>query len=214
MRVGSIVAIVGPMFSAKTTALQEYARRAIVAGRRILYLIPECDTRFDAAPVAPLNRSHDGATLRATRIQGSLEHVDADDSIDYIFIDEAQFVHGVEAYALRQRDAGKVVYIACLRTSFTGAVWENTNNLISAHADEIIVKTGVCIVCSGDAQYTRLKTNSIRGVVPVELIGGDELYACACHKHAFEPVTLDEAIVGRRNEALQQLRSLKEQIIV
>jgi thymidine kinase len=209
MRVGSITVVSGPMFSGKTSELQELAGRAITAGHDILYLIPDIDTRYDANPKRPLNTSHDGTTLLAARIYGSLESVNPPDHITHIFIDEAQFVHGVEAYALRQRDAGKSVYVACLRTGYTGDIWPHTNNLISAHANHFITKTGVCIVCSRDAIYTRLKTGSVRGAEPKVLIGGDELYACVCHEHMYEPETLDDAVVQRRAGAVQRLREMK-----
>ncbi len=205
MRVGSITAIVGPMFSGKTSALQELARRAALSGN-ILYLIPACDTRYDAHPTTPLNKSHDGTAVRAVRIQGSIQDLMPPDDASCIFIDEAQFVHGIERYVLRARDAGKHVFFACLRTDYAGSVWYNTNNLISAHATNVVIKTGVCIVCSGDAHYTRLKANSIRGAQQKELIGGDELYACACHVHIYEPATLDEETINRRDEAVKNLK--------
>ncbi len=198
------------MFSSKTSELHQAAWRAIAADKRYLYLIPANDTHRDASLVAPMNRSRDGTAIRASRILGaSLEHVDPDDTdgfIEYIFIDEGQFIHGIEQYALRQRDAGRHVYIACLRTSVTGAVWPHTNNLIAAHADRIVVKTGVCIVCSRDAHYTRLKRESVRGADPRELVGGDELFACACHAHMFDPVTLDEATLARAERVVTRLR--------
>ncbi len=201
---------VGPMFSAKTSALQAEAKRAIVAGKHILYLIPAIDTRYDTAAEMPMNRSHDGTGIRASRIHGSLEHVDADDNVDAIFIDEGQFVHGIEPYALRQRARGKHVYIACLRTDFRGEPWPNTSNLIASHADRVEFLTAVCIVCSStDALYTRLK-GTTQGGSDTTIIGGDETYASVCSAHFREPAVLDDQLIAKRANAVAKLRQVTQ----
>lgn len=209
------------MFSAKTKDLQEAARRAILAGREILYLIPEVDTRYDASVDSPLNLSHDGCGIRASRIHGSLEAVDPDEHVTDIFIDEAHFVHGVEAYARRQRAAGKRVYLAGLRTDYRGEPWPNTSNLIACHADRVVFKTGVCIVCAGDAIYTRLidparaaggvdQTTLAGGIAPVPLLGSDSLYACVCAAHMHEPRVLDTSVVQRRARAVEKVLKVSQ----
>ena len=199
---GSIEVIVGSMFSGKTTDLMHQAKRAVIAGHKICFIIHTRDTRYSRAA---LNTSHDGLSMNVIRV-ASLE-TDPLETKDCgsVFVDEGHWFAGLKDFCLRQKRFGRHVKVAGLTSDFHGAPWPEIQALIPAHADKITLKPGVCVFCQKDALYTRKIAGDMTQVVDV---GGDDKYVPTCLMHLTEPVVVEPSVLISRREAVQNVKLL------
>jgi thymidine kinase len=202
---GSIRVTIGPMFSGKSTHLMETAKRCVIAGVDILFLIPAGDNRFVDTTVH-LNKSHDGLIMKAVRANDlTQDPPQMRHGIRAIFIDEGQFFTGLMEFCLRHKRAGRSVHVAGLTSDFNGEPWHEIQALVPAHADSVQLRPGVCVICQGDALYSRKIAGSKD--ITVEY-GADDKYVSTCLLHLTEPETVPMSIIQRRAEAVEKVKNL------
>lgn len=169
----SISLILGGMFASKTTKLFERLRRARFAGKSVILYKYDKDNRYAKSDLAA---SHDRITVAAEAVS-TFEGVQLPD-VDYIGIDEGQFLPYIAEFATRAANAGKHVIISALNGQFNMKPWPNVQSLI-AIAENIETLHAVCYMCKEDASFTKRldKTN-----MAVEDIGGADKYVASCRK--------------------------------
>lgn len=199
---GSIEVIIGCMFSSKTTDLMQHAKRAVIAGQKICFIIHERDDRYSRQA---LNTSHDGLSMNVIRV-ASLEQ-DPPETLNCgsIFVDEGHWFVGLKDFCLRHKRLGRHVKVAGLTSDFHGAPWPEIQGLVPAHADKVTLKHGVCAFCQKDALYTRKVAGDMSQVIDV---GGDDKYISTCLLHLTEPPTVDQSVLRSRRAAVQNVKIL------
>lgn len=162
---------VGPMFSGKTTALQQQGTKHIRAKQKTIFLKPYFDNRFSDNYIV----SHDGFKVPAVNIDDTLLIAEALHS-DVILVDEVQFLPDTIIEDLWELiRLGKTIYCSGLDTDYKGNGF-NTTMQIMAIADKINKFTAICKTCGKDATLSSKKEdNGMR----VEL-GADEAYFPVC----------------------------------
>lgn len=181
----SLRVIMGPMFSGKTSKVQEYVRKYKCLGRPTLVLTYAADTRYQADGVtAIINHDQLSVPARAVTPDGLDAVLQLPEflSARLVVLDEAQFFGAqLERFVKIATDGyRKDVVLVGLdsdadRRPFTEFL------LIAAQADYVEKLQALCIPC-GDgtlAPFTRsLKERANRVVV-----GGAELYQPVCRRH-------------------------------
>ena len=84
---GWIEVICGGMFSGKTEELIRRARRAQIAGQKVLVIKPTVDNRYSSSDVV----SHDKSTIPSLVVKSVDEIIEKSENFRVICIDEAQF---------------------------------------------------------------------------------------------------------------------------
>lgn len=190
-------AIVGPMFSGKTTELLRVLRKYAIAGYRVILVKPSTDTRYSVQKVV----SHDGLEMEALVVEPSyagisrvadllLEH-------DVIGIDEFQFFeHSRElSRFLLELSERRLVIVAALNLDFRGEPWEVVKEVLP-YADDIRVLRAVCTYtdergrkCGRPATRTQrlLDGRPAPYESPRVMVGGRESYEARCKRHHVVP---------------------------
>lgn len=171
------------MFAGKTEELLRRARRASIAGRRVVVISHALDTRAGGDRIS----SHAGLDAPSRKVASAAEIDGAigDDAPDLVAIDEAQFfgpelVPVVGDLAAR----GIVVVVAGLDVTFAGQPFEPLPSLM-ALAERVDKLTSICIVCGADAIYHArvASTPSTDPRLVTENVGGLETYQARCRRH-------------------------------
>ncbi len=204
MNEGSIDAVLGPMFSSKSTQLMETAKRCVVMGMRICFIIPARDDRYVPRHIA-LNRSHDGMCMRAVRVETLLHDPEEVADAEAVFIDEGHFFAGLKDFCLKQKRLGKRIHVAGLSSDYNGQPWPEIQALVPAHVDKITLKPAVCIVCKGDALYTRKIAGDMHERVD---FGSDDKYVSTCFTHLTEPAQIPAQTLLDRACAVARMKAL------
>lgn len=199
---GSIEVILGCMFSGKTTDLMHEAKRAVIAGRKICFIIHTSETRYSREA---LNKSHDGLSMNVIRAPDLVTDPPEVAEAKVVFVDEGQFFPALGAFCVRQKRAGKHVRVAALTSNFNGDPWPEVQALVPVHADKITIKPAVCVVCKRDALYTRKIAGDMTQVVDV---GGGEKYIPTCLTHLTEPKEVGDEVITERRLAVQNVQAL------
>ncbi len=199
---GSIELILGAMFSGKTTDLMHEAKRAVIAGHKICFIIHAKDTRFTREA---LNKSHDGLSMHVIRAPNLLTDPAGVEGAKAIFVDEGHFFAGLGDFCLRHKRLGVHVKVAALTSDFNGSPWPEIQALVPAHTDKITLKPGVCTLCQRDAYYTRKIAGDRTQLVD---IGGDDKYVPTCLVHLTEPAEVGAHVLAARQTAVQNVRLL------
>jgi thymidine kinase len=186
-RPGRVEVVCGPMFAGKTEELLRRVRRAEVAGRRVLVVGHELDTRRGAGVVS----SHSGLSVPSRTVAGAdelEEVVGRDGPWDLVAVDEAHFF-GPALVDVVQRlaDAGAVVVVAGLDVTFDARPFEPLPSL-AALAERVAKLTAVCSVCGEDAAFhVRTRPGAGSGgdalVAAASHVGGAEAYEARCRAH-------------------------------
>jgi thymidine kinase len=199
---GSIEFVLGSMFSGKTTDLMHEAKRAVIAGSKICFIIHSIDTLYGRGT---LNKSHDGLSMNVI----CAPHLQTDPAevagVKVIFVDEGHFFAGLKDFCLRQKRRGVRVCVAALASDFNGDPWPEVHALVPAHADKITLKPAVCAVCKRDAMYSRKISGDMTQVVDV---GGGEKYIPTCFLHLTEPTNVGAEVLAERRLAVQNVQTL------
>lgn len=206
LRRGSIECVLGPMFSNKSSELQNRAKSMILSGLDIIFIVPKCDTRYSSSSAIPMAVTHDMQCALAISVTDLFEDPPQllENKVDAILIDEAHFIPGLGAFCLRHRKAGKQIVCAGLSSDSTGNYWPILTEIVPAHCDIITLKHAVCVVCKRDACYTRRINDDSREIIS---IGGDEQYLPTCYIHLHSPAVLHQEVMRERKRAVAHIRA-------
>lgn len=162
---GTVIAIVGSMFSGKSTGLISYLKRATIAKQSVVLFKPDIDNRYSDSEVV----SHDGERLPAIPVKSSKEILELSSNANVIGLDEVQFFDdGIIDVVCRLADLGKNVVVAGLSSDFMGTPFEISAK-ISMLADEVKKLSAVCMKCGQDAIWTQ------RVIAGSEVVSGDRV---------------------------------------
>lgn len=166
--VGSIEVICGGMFSGKTEELLRRARRAVIAGQRVILFKPSQDVRYSETHVV----SHDRSDMESAPVRHAREIPDMSLEADVVCIDEAQFFdQDLVAVANELADRGQRVIIAGLDMDFEGKPFEPVPQLLAV-AEFITKLHAVCTQSGRMAHFSE----RISGGTERILIGESEAY--------------------------------------
>lgn len=174
---GSIKAILGCMFSGKTTALiKEYYEWTSI-GKEPLCINYSGDNRYSNSNSM---YSHNGKFIDCIKV-GKLSDVNKNliEQSEIILINEGQFFPDLVEYCkLWCDDYGKIITVCGLRGDYKRLPFEQMSNLIP-HAEEIENLHAYCKHCNNGtlAHFTHRKSNETEKVV----IGADN-YEPLCRK--------------------------------
>jgi thymidine kinase len=167
----SITAIIGPMFSGKTTDMLRRVRRYHIAGRRTMVVKYAKDTRYSATDCA----THDGNAADAVSAM-RLADVDASGA-DVVGIDEASFFPDLVEYCDAWANAGKHVIAAGLDATYQKMPFGPMAELIP-RAEAVVKLSAVCVQCKADAAFS----HCIQPTGEAIQIGGKGDYLALCRR--------------------------------
>ena len=177
---GWLEVICGPMFSGKSDELLRRARRAELAGLRVVVCTPRLDTRHAGEVV-----SHDGGRRPATAIDAPAELLLNAREADVVCIDEAQFLDATLGGVVEQLvQSGTRVVAAGLDRDFRTLPFGPMPELL-ARAELVDKLRAVCHVCGEPATLSQrlLDGHPAPFDGPTLLIGGHERYEARCRAH-------------------------------
>lgn len=168
---GRIVVILGPMFSGKSTGMMSRVRRYGFAQKSTVVIKYKKDMRYDETGAS----THDKIKCEAVPAS-TMEEVDPLVSqYDVVGVDEGQFFPDLAPYCSKWADAGKVVIVAGLDSTYQRKPFGSMLELIPL-AEEVTKLTAVCIKCGREASFTHRTSTE----TAVEVIGGSESYEPLC----------------------------------
>jgi thymidine kinase len=172
------------MNAGKSTTLLQSAHNYRERGLRPLLFTPQLDTRAGKGQIA----SRIGLTAEAhafSPAEDLFKLTDAQETIDCVLVDEAQFLSRAQVYQLGEiADRLNTPVLAYgLRTDFQGNLFEGSRHLL-AWADKLVeIKT----ICHCGSKATMVLRTDEEGTVLREgaqvEIGGNERYVSVCRKH-------------------------------
>lgn len=170
-----LTVITGGMFAEKSTELQRRGKRLQRAGKKVLFVKPQMDTRYSENEIV----THDGSKVEAIAIKEDETHrllMRRYLSYDVILIDEVQFFDGEIFHVVSELvTVGKTVILAGLDMDYQGTPFANMAFLMAV-AEEVVKLKAVCASCGSDAWVSYKEENNKR----IEL-GTDE-YKPLCRK--------------------------------
>jgi thymidine kinase len=180
---GWVHVICGCMFCGKTDEMLRLLRRFAIAGRQVVLIKPQLDTRTDRVTV--ISRSgarHEALSVEHSRAIEGLAH-----DADIVAIEEGQFFdEGLAEVVERLADSGKQVLVTGLDRDFRGVPFGPMPRLM-ALADQVTKLTAICMVCGEPATRTQRLIDGQPATAdsPLILIGGlaDESYEARCRQH-------------------------------
>jgi thymidine kinase len=175
--------ITGPMFSGKSEELIRRLTRAKIAGKKIMVVKPNLDTRYDKDHVT----SHSGSSWRSYGVQ-----VDRPQDVlgygvgeDILAIDEVQFFDPaiVEVIMHLVEEKNVTVIVTGLDMTYRKEPFGIMPDLM-ARADEVLKLNAVCASCGEDAMMTQrlVNGNPAPSSGPTVMIGGLDSYEARCRK--------------------------------
>lgn len=172
------IAIVGPMFSGKSTRLLQEVNRRIRQGKRCAVFKPKIDNRYSDSQIV----SHDGDALSAVAIETGddvIEYI-VGNTVDVVAVDEAFMIPGVSAALAAAYLSGHEVIAASIDISYAGKILPEISKIVT-WATSVVKCTSVCEVCKKDARFTHKKNvNQVENEI---VIGGEDLYEPRCRQH-------------------------------
>ncbi|MGE5599001.1 MAG: thymidine kinase [Bacteroidota bacterium] len=177
-----ITAIVGPMFSGKSTELIRRLERAQIAGKNVVLIRPDTDTRGQL--------THNRSRVAIDPIfLPSLEFFDPT-GIDVVGIDEGQFFPDLARYANDYAGFGAHVIVTGLPLTSELKPFTSIVELLP-FAEEIVRLNAVCARCGSDfGAFTHFKAGRKTQEV---LVGGSDKYDSLCRACYF---TLNRDLEG------------------
>lgn len=169
-----LTVIIGPMFSGKTTELLRRLERYDLAGKKVILVRPQTDTRLF---LSHSKLEFEGKTIDVKELKDLPDLVDG---YQVIGIDEGQMFPELVPYINQMSLAGKHVIISALNLTSEGKPF-NQVSVAMHYADELTKLTAVCMVCGSEYatmsfyKGTQAKTAEI-------LVGGSDLYEARCMK--------------------------------
>ena len=188
---GWVHVICGCMFCGKTDEMLRLLRRFAIAGRQVILIKPQLDTRTDLVTVV----SRSGAHHQALSVEHSRDIEALARDADIVAIEEGQFFdEGLAEVVERLADGGKQVVVTGLDRDFRGVPFGPMPRLM-ALADQVTKLTAICMVCGEPATRTQRLIDGRPATAdsPLILIGGmaDESYEARCRLHHEVPAPED-----------------------
>lgn len=184
-----IIFKMGSMSSGKTTALLQIAYNYEQAGKKIFVIKPQKDTKGDNKIVSRLgiSRNVDLILPQSETIKNNTNF----ESIDYIFVDEVQFMTKEQIKELWIISKIEDIPVICygLKTNFRGELFEGSKTLIEV-ADRIDELQTICPICGMDAKFNARIQNgeyTLNGE-EVAIDGKEAEYKSLCGKCYIEKV--------------------------
>lgn len=176
--VGSIEVICGGMFSGKTEELLRRARRALIAGQKLILIKPYQDNRYSETSVV----SHDKNQMESISVSTAHEIIPLVQDKDVVCIDEAQFFDLDLIEVVNQiANNGKRVILAGLDMDYEGKPFEPVPQLL-AIAEYITKLHAICSQSGLMANFSQRVTESTERIV----VGESEAYEPRA-RHCFHP---------------------------
>jgi thymidine kinase len=177
-KMGSIEVICGGMFSGKTEELIRRAKRAHIAGQKVVVVKPKVDNRYSDEDVV----SHDEQSLPSLVVDTADQIVLLTGEAQVICIDEAQFFDTqLMNVANTLANDGKRVIVAGLDMDFEGQPFDPMPQML-AIAEYVTKLHAVCAESGTIAHYSqRVVENKDR-----VLVGETEAYEPRA-RHCFRP---------------------------
>jgi thymidine kinase len=171
-----LTAIVGPMFSGKSTELLRRLERARIAGKRVVLIKPEEDIRKYL--------THNGLeTSLKTIYLDNLRDFGDWDKYDVIGIDEGQLLKGLTIVTCFGYNKGRHILVAGLTLTSERKLFADMLTVM-AEAEEIVRLNAVCMRCGSEyGTYSFYKFNDKDRDIKV---GGEEDYEALCRECYFE----------------------------
>lgn len=177
-----ITAILGPMYSGKSTMLYQKMERYYYAGKSIALIRPKLDSRGYFSHSIE-NRSVE----RIIKASSKNKEIRVDEvtttlcmelrAYDAVFIDEYFMIKGCSLEA-KMSQSNQNVFFAGLIASSENKLFPETIELLP-YCDEIIKLNGVCMICGSQignySMYNETKTQEID-------IGDTNKYKCVCRE--------------------------------
>eukprot|EP00007_Cunea_sp_BSH-02190019_P003952 CAMPEP_0174243874 /NCGR_PEP_ID=MMETSP0417-20130205/33157_1 /TAXON_ID=242541 /ORGANISM="Mayorella sp, Strain BSH-02190019" /LENGTH=222 /DNA_ID=CAMNT_0015323469 /DNA_START=58 /DNA_END=723 /DNA_ORIENTATION=+ len=171
---GAIVLVMGPMFSGKTTELLRRLERHRLARRRVVLVKYARDQRYAGEAEAATHCGMRAEAVGALKLEEAEERVrDA----QVVGVDEGQFFPDLVEATERWAAQGKVVVVAALDGDFQRRPFARVADLVP-HAEEVVKLRAVCLVCCGEAAFTRRLGTETQ----LEVIGGADKYIAVCRR--------------------------------
>lgn len=178
--VGWIEVICGGMFSGKTEELIRRARRAQIAGQKVVIVKPHIDNRYDEENVVSHNETSLPGIVASTADQIVLMTGNA----EVVCIDEAQFFDNrLIDVANSLANSGKRVILAGLDMDYTGKPFEPIPHLL-AIAEYITKLHAICAESGMQANFSQRIVKSDDRI----LVGEAEAYEPRA-RHCYRPPT-------------------------
>lgn len=176
--VGWIEVVCGGMFSGKTEELIRRARRAHIAGQRVVIVKPAVDNRYSEEEIV----SHDETALPGIVVDTADQIVLLTGDSDVVCIDEAQFFDNrITEVANSLANDGKRVIIAGLDMDYLGNPFEPMPQLL-AIAEYVTKLHAVCSESGMMAHYSQRIVDKEDRV----LVGETDRYEPRA-RHCFRP---------------------------
>jgi thymidine kinase len=177
-QVGWIEVVCGGMFSGKTEELIRRAKRAHIAGQRVLVVKPAIDNRYSESEVV----SHNETALPSIQVDTADQIILLTSSAKVICIDEAQFFDDrIIDVANTLANDGKRVIIAGLDMDFEGKPFEPMPQLL-AIAEFVTKLHAICSESGMIANYSQRVVENEDQV----LVGEKDAYEPRA-RHCFRP---------------------------
>ena len=172
-----LTVICGSMFSEKSTELLRRGRRLERAGKKVIYIKPDMDTRYSDKEIV----THDGLSVPAYKVDVNNPAELMDLCIDYevVLIDEIQFFDSFIIKVIKALMMNDItVLVAGLDLDYKAEPFFNTTTLMG-YAEEVIKLQAVCTHCGGDAWVSAKVEDDSDSRIE---LGSEELYFPLCRK--------------------------------
>lgn len=164
---GKIELILGPMFSGKTTTLLTRYRRYMIAGKKVLLVKNEKDSRYGTKKIT----THDNISMEAICCSKLGEIDDKVSKYQVICIDEIQFYPDAVKYVDKWANQGLIVEASGLNGTFNRKPFEVISNLLPI-VENVTFLTAICKKTGMDAVFSKRLSSDTSEI----LIGGEDLY--------------------------------------
>ena len=161
--------ITGCMFAGKTSEMLRRMRRESIAGKATMLVCHASDTRYTSDGAVA---SHDGARVRAVKVECIKDAVKQMQAADIVFVDEAQFFSDLHELA-----AVPNVVAAGLLHQYTGQTFPHMMDTMDLWHN-ITFLHAVCSKCGSQYACRTQRTAPVGD----SMVGGAESYTPVCAK--------------------------------
>lgn len=197
--VGWIEVVCGGMFSGKTEELIRRAKRAHIAGQKVVIVKPTVDDRYSKTDIV----SHNESVLPGIQVDTADQIILLTSSAKVVCIDEAQFFDDrIVDVANTLANDGKRVIVAGLDMDFEGKPFEPMPQLL-AIAEYVTKLHAICAESGVMANYSQRVVENDEQV----LVGEKEAYEPRS-RHCFRP-----PVDKKRGTPLPPLQAANKNII-
>lgn len=175
----SIILILGPMYSGKSTELIKRVRRHFISKQNCLLVKYAADDRYSDKNAVCTHDKHDSGDIPCISLGKDIDISKIPKDVQVVGIDEGQFYNNLTSVCLQLAAEGKIVYVSALNGTYKKELFSAVAELIP-HCDDLIYLTAVCDRCHNNAIYSHRLVDS----ESIELIGGTGTYVALCRKCA------------------------------